>query len=130
MADAGVARIKSKKGKATGKSKAALTPAKAKAVKALTKSLKTAPNGKPRNAPLREVPFKVTNPERIPAQRYYDQKFYELECKYLWPRVWQMAARLEEIPQVGVWVEYRILDKSVIVIRTKSGVKAFHNACR
>src|SRR3954466_7563201 len=82
------------------------------------------------SAPLREVPFKVTNPERIPAQRYYDQAFYDLECKYLWPKVWQMAARLEEIPQVGDWVEYKILEKSVIVIRTKSGVKAFHNACR
>jgi phenylpropionate dioxygenase-like ring-hydroxylating dioxygenase large terminal subunit len=82
------------------------------------------------SGPLRAVPFKVTNPERIPAQRYYDQEFYDLECKYLWPKVWQMAARLEEIPQLGDWVEYKILDKSVIVIRTKTGVKAFHNACR
>ncbi len=81
-------------------------------------------------AVLREVPFKVTNPERIPAPRYYDQEFYDLECKYLWPKVWQMAARLEEIPEVGDWVEYKILKKSVIVVRTKSGVKAFHNACR
>ena len=82
------------------------------------------------HGPLRAVPFPVTNPERIPAQRYYDPEFYDLECKLLWPRVWQMAARLEEIPAVGDWVEYRILDKSVIVVRTKSGVKAFHNACR
>jgi nitrite reductase/ring-hydroxylating ferredoxin subunit len=44
--------------------------------------------------------------------------------------VWQMAARLEEIPEVGDYVEYRNLDKSVIVVRTKTGVKAFHNACR
>jgi phenylpropionate dioxygenase-like ring-hydroxylating dioxygenase large terminal subunit len=41
-----------------------------------------------------------------------------------------MACRLEEIPEVGDYVEYRNLDKSVIVVRTKSGVKAFHNACR
>jgi phenylpropionate dioxygenase-like ring-hydroxylating dioxygenase large terminal subunit len=53
-----------------------------------------------------------------------------LECELLWPRVWQMACRLEEIPEVGDWVEYTILDKSVIVVRTTSGVKAFHNACR
>jgi nitrite reductase/ring-hydroxylating ferredoxin subunit len=72
----------------------------------------------------------VIDPKQIPSRRYYDQEFYDWECKYLWPRVWQMAARLEEIPNVGDWVEYRILDKSVIVIRTKSGVKAFHNACR
>ncbi len=84
-------------------------------------------NGK---APLREIPFKVTNPERIPAKRYYDKAFFELEREHFWPHVWQMACRLEEIPEIGDWVEYKILDKSVIVVRAKSGVKAFHNACR
>jgi phenylpropionate dioxygenase-like ring-hydroxylating dioxygenase large terminal subunit len=81
-------------------------------------------------AGLNPVPFKVTDPEYIPAQRYYDQAFFDLERERLWPHVWQMACRLEEIPEVGDWVEYKLLDKSVIVVRTKSGVKAFHNACR
>ena len=81
-------------------------------------------------AKLGGVPLRVENPERIPAKRYYDQEFFELEREKLWPHVWQMAARLEEIPEVGDYVEYRILDKSVIVVRTKSGVKAFHNTCR
>jgi phenylpropionate dioxygenase-like ring-hydroxylating dioxygenase large terminal subunit len=76
------------------------------------------------------IPFKVTDPERIPAKRYYDEEFFKLEKEKLWPHVWQMACRLEEIPEVGDWVEYRNLDKSVIVIRSKTGVKAFHNACR
>src|ERR1700722_14146487 len=78
----------------------------------------------------RKVPFQVTDPERIPVKRYYDLEFYELECKWLWPHVWQMACRLEQIPTVGDWVEYSNLGKSVIVIRTKEGVKAYHNACR
>src|SRR5258708_11520302 len=82
------------------------------------------------HGPLKPVPFPVTNPERIPTQRYYDQEFYDLECELLWPRVWQMACRLEEIPEVGDWVEYKLLDKSVIVVRAGSGVKAFHNSCR
>ncbi|HEX7876776.1 MAG TPA: aromatic ring-hydroxylating dioxygenase subunit alpha [Sphingobium sp.] len=81
-------------------------------------------------AKLAAVPFRITNPEQIPAKRYYDQGFFELEKEKLWPHVWQMACRLEEIPEVGDYVEYRNLDKSVIVIRTKAGVKAFHNACR
>ena len=74
------------------------------------------------------VPFKITHPERIPAQRYYDEEFYKLENRLFWPRVWQMACRLEEIPELGDWVEYKILDKSVILLRTSTGVKAFHNA--
>jgi phenylpropionate dioxygenase-like ring-hydroxylating dioxygenase large terminal subunit len=80
--------------------------------------------------PPKSIPFEVINPERIPAARYFDQEFFDLERKHLWPRVWQMACRLEEIPEVGDWVEYKILDDSVIVIRTETGVKAFHNACR
>ena len=77
----------------------------------------------------RDVPFAITHPERIPKERYYDQTFFQLENEHFWPRVWQMACRLEEIPEVGDWVEYRILDKSVILVRSKDGVKAFHNAC-
>jgi phenylpropionate dioxygenase-like ring-hydroxylating dioxygenase large terminal subunit len=76
------------------------------------------------------VPFRVKDPERIPAGRYYDEQFFELERERLWPHVWQMACRLEEISEVGDWVEYKILDKSVLVVNTKSGIKAFHNACR
>ena len=78
----------------------------------------------------RPVPFKITDPERIPSERYYDEAFYNLECERLWPHVWQMACRLEQIPNVGDWVEYTNLGKSVIVARTAEGVKAFHNACR
>lgn len=79
--------------------------------------------------PERDVPFAITHPERIPKQRYYDEAFFRLENEHFWPRVWQMACRLEEIPEIGDWIEYRILDRSVIVVRTRDGVKAFHNAC-
>ena len=81
-------------------------------------------------AALEKVPFRVTNPELIPSQRYYDPTFFELERERVWPHVWQMACRLEEIPEIGDYTEYTILDRSVILVRTKNGVKAFHNACR
>ena len=81
-------------------------------------------------ASLEAVPLRIDNVERIPAKRYYDPAFFELEREKLWPHVWQMACRLEEIPEVGDYTEYRLLDKSVILVRTKAGVKAFHNACR
>ena len=78
----------------------------------------------------RQVPFKITEPDRIPSPRYYDEDFYKAEVENLWPHVWQMACRLELIPEVGDWIEYSNLGKSVIVVRTKDGVKAYHNACR
>lgn len=76
------------------------------------------------------IPFLVTDPERIPAKRYYDAAFYQAETEKLWPHVWQMACRLEQIPEVGDWVEYSNLGQSVIIVRTRDGVKAHHNSCR
>jgi phenylpropionate dioxygenase-like ring-hydroxylating dioxygenase large terminal subunit len=80
---------------------------------------------------LRPVPFPVEDPERIPSQRYYDPELYAMEVEHLWPHVWQMAARLEQIAEEGDWVEYQNLGKSVIVVNTGAGgIKAYHNACR
>ncbi|WP_103098812.1 aromatic ring-hydroxylating oxygenase subunit alpha [Novosphingobium guangzhouense] len=79
---------------------------------------------------LRPVPFPVDDPERIPVKRYYDPEFYQAELDHLWPHVWQMACREEQIPEVGDWIEYENVGKSVIVVRTSTGIKAFNNACR
>ncbi|MBU6267490.1 MAG: aromatic ring-hydroxylating dioxygenase subunit alpha [Sphingomonadales bacterium] len=76
------------------------------------------------------IPFEITDPERIPAARYYDEEFYKLEVERLWPHMWQMACRLEQIPEPGDWVEYSNVGKSVLIVRTETGVKAYHNACR
>jgi phenylpropionate dioxygenase-like ring-hydroxylating dioxygenase large terminal subunit len=77
------------------------------------------------------VPHALEVPDRVPKERYFDSHFYEMEVERLWPRVWQMACRLEEIPAPRDFVEYEILDQSVIVVRTEDlAVRAFHNACR
>lgn len=77
------------------------------------------------------VPWAVRTADRIPKQRYYDPEFYALEAELLWPRVWQMACRLEELPNPGDFVEYEILDQSVIVVRVDADhVRAYHNSCR
>jgi nitrite reductase/ring-hydroxylating ferredoxin subunit len=77
------------------------------------------------------VPFGVTDPLRIPRERYFDRDFYELEKEKLWAHVWQMACRLEEIPDPGDYVEYEICGRSILVVRQHDGsVKAFENACR
>ena len=42
-----------------------------------------------------------------------------------------MACRLEDIPKAGDFVEYEILDQSVIVVRLDSeAVAAYYNSCR
>jgi phenylpropionate dioxygenase-like ring-hydroxylating dioxygenase large terminal subunit len=77
------------------------------------------------------VPFAMEVPDRVRKERYFDPDFYRMETELLWPRVWQMACRLEEIPQAGDFVEYEILDQSIIVVRTEDlSVRALQNACR
>jgi nitrite reductase/ring-hydroxylating ferredoxin subunit len=73
----------------------------------------------------------MIHPDRAPKQRYYDPEFYRLETEQLWGRAWQMACRLEEIPQPDDFAEYEILDQSIIVVRTADGgARALQNACR
>jgi len=77
------------------------------------------------------VPYAMELPDRVPKERYVDPDFYQMEVDHLWPRVWQMACRLEEIPEAHDFVEYEILDQSIIVVRREDmGVTAFQNACR
>lgn len=66
----------------------------------------------------------------VPKEAYYSPEFARLEEERLWPFVWQLACRLEEIPKVGDYVTYDIVDDSIIVVRTgKTTVKAYHNVC-
>jgi phenylpropionate dioxygenase-like ring-hydroxylating dioxygenase large terminal subunit len=77
------------------------------------------------------VPHAIEYPDRVPKERYVDPDFFRCEAERLWPRVWQMACRLEEIPQPCDFVEYEFLDQSIVVVRTDDlGVRAFQNACR
>ena len=73
------------------------------------------------------VPHAVEVPDQIPKERYYAPDFYALEAEQLWPRVWQMACRLEEIPAPRDFTEYEILDQSTekivqTVLRTQAKV--------
>lgn len=77
-----------------------------------------------------KVPYRVADELLIPAARYHDHEFFEVE-KNLWKHSWQLACHGTEIPKTGDFTEYKILDQSIMLIRQKDGsVKGFHNACR
>ena len=66
----------------------------------------------------------------IPKERYVSQEFFDLEMERLWPRVWQMACREEEVPNVGDFLEYIIGDQSILVTRSDpTTIRAFYNTC-
>ncbi len=66
----------------------------------------------------------------IPKERYVSREFFDLEMERLWPRVWQMACREEEVPRVGDFLEYVIGDQSILITRSDPDtIKAFFNTC-
>lgn len=71
-----------------------------------------------------------TMPHGIRVGRYIDPEFVKLEYEKLWSKVWQAAARLDEIPEVGDYTVYNIGDQSVMIVRAdEQTVKAYHNVC-
>ena len=84
-------------------------------------------------APVSTGPlYPIDDPCWIPKERYFDRGFFDAERDKLWSHVWQMACRLEEVPNVGDYAEYTIVDVSVVVVRHGAGpsdIKAFHNVC-
>ncbi len=79
---------------------------------------------------LREVTHSDLGTRDVPVERYTSRAFHDLEVEKLWKRVWQMACREEDVPDVGDHVVYEIASLSVLVIRSAPGViRAFHNAC-
>jgi phenylpropionate dioxygenase-like ring-hydroxylating dioxygenase large terminal subunit len=66
----------------------------------------------------------------VPKERYTTRDFAELEQTRLWPRVWQIACREEQVAGIGDFVEYTIGDEAVAIVRTEPGaLHAFYNAC-
>lgn len=66
----------------------------------------------------------------VVKESYFAPEFLGLEYRRLWPRVWQMVCREEELVDVGDYVTYDIGDESVIVLRAAPDrLRAFHNVC-
>lgn len=62
--------------------------------------------------------------------RYTDPEFAQLEFEKLWSRVWQVAARVDEIPAPGDYTTYKIGDQSILVIRVDAAtIKTYYNFC-
>ena len=67
----------------------------------------------------------------IPVGRHISDEFWDLEQEHLWPKVWVLAGRIEDIPGVGDYFLFDDLRQPIIVVRGKdSVVRAFYNTCQ
>jgi phenylpropionate dioxygenase-like ring-hydroxylating dioxygenase large terminal subunit len=66
----------------------------------------------------------------VPIERFISKDYHDLEVERLWKRVWQVACREEEIPEVGDVYLYEVATLQYIVVRSgPDTIKAYPNAC-
>ena len=72
----------------------------------------------------------LSEPTTIGVDAYISEDYARAERDKLWRKVWQQVGRVEEIPEVGGYLTYDILDDSIIVVRSgPNEFKAHHNVC-
>ncbi len=66
----------------------------------------------------------------LPAGRYTDARFYELEQQYVWRKSWLFAAHVDELPEPGCFRLWENAGQPVILVHADDGaINAFYNTC-
>jgi phenylpropionate dioxygenase-like ring-hydroxylating dioxygenase large terminal subunit len=66
----------------------------------------------------------------IPAGRYVDPLFHQLELDHVWRKSWLLAAHIDEIPEPGCFMLWENAGEPVVIVHAESGaVNAFYNTC-
>ncbi|MEH6570318.1 MAG: aromatic ring-hydroxylating dioxygenase subunit alpha [Halioglobus sp.] len=66
----------------------------------------------------------------IPAGRYVDPRFFELEKQHVWRKSWLLAAHIDEVPEADCFMLWENAGQPVVITHTQSGdIKAFYNTC-
>jgi phenylpropionate dioxygenase-like ring-hydroxylating dioxygenase large terminal subunit len=72
----------------------------------------------------------LSEPMTIGSEAYLSEDYARAERDKLWTKVWQQVGRVEEIPEVGNYLTYDILDDSIVVVRAAPDkLRAFYNVC-
>ena len=83
-----------------------------------------------RRTPTEKAPEPKLGTELIPKERYISPEFMELEWDRLWTKVWNMAGRLQDIPEVGDYFTTELGKESLLIVRASdTEVKAYYNVC-
>ena len=79
-----------------------------------------------------ESPAQGQSTADLPIDRYFSKEWHDREVEMIWRKCWQLACRVEELPNVGDHIIYNIVHDSLIVTRTGTApteIRAFINSC-
>lgn len=91
----------------------------------------TAPYEAKRSETLAQLHPDVERFRTYTTDRYITREYAEREWSHMWTKVWQIAGRSADIPNVGDWFKYDIGSESFIVVRSAPGqLHGFYNVCK
>jgi len=72
----------------------------------------------------------LTEAVTVPVEAYISEDYARAERDRLWRKVWLQAGRLEDLPEVGSYITFEVLDDSILIVRNApDSIKAYHNVC-
>ncbi|MBC7520295.1 MAG: aromatic ring-hydroxylating dioxygenase subunit alpha [Sandarakinorhabdus sp.] len=77
-----------------------------------------------------ESPAQRQSDADVSIDRYFSKAWHDREVEKIWRKTWQLACRVEHIPNVGDHIVYNIVHDSLIVTRAGAGeIRAYVNSC-
>lgn len=77
-----------------------------------------------------ESPAVGLGAEDVSIERYFSKAWHDREVEKVWRKTWQLACRVEDIPNIGDHVVYEIVHDSLIVVRAgPDEIRAYVNSC-
>jgi phenylpropionate dioxygenase-like ring-hydroxylating dioxygenase large terminal subunit len=81
--------------------------------------------------PRDQAPVPPLSDSPIASERYWSPAFAEREWEHLWPHVWLVAGRVDQLASPGDYVTYDIgRDSVVAVLGEDRRIRVFHNTCQ
>lgn len=72
----------------------------------------------------------LAEPLTIGTEAYLSRDYAAAEVDRLWRKTWLQAGRLDDIPEVGNFITFDILDDSILIVRSGvDEIKAYYNVC-
>jgi phenylpropionate dioxygenase-like ring-hydroxylating dioxygenase large terminal subunit len=77
-----------------------------------------------------ESPASGQSTDDVSIERYFSKDWHDREVEKVWRKSWQLACRIEQIPNVGDHIVYDIVHDSLLVVRTgPDEIRAYVNSC-
>ena len=83
-----------------------------------------------RQTPTEKAPEPTLGTDLIPKERYISREFMQREWERMWTKVWNVAGRESDIPNVGDYFTTELGSESFLVVReAPDKVRTFYNVC-